>query len=117
MPLARKPTKKAVIAPAIPSDPLLEVILHDTVIFPEGGGQPTDTGILTTAASGTVWEVLQAKRDGAHAIHYVRVKDGDTDKALLAFAPGASVTVALGQGGFDRRYDHVRRVYRVVASG
>ncbi|GLB33757.1 putative tRNA synthetases class II (A) [Lyophyllum shimeji] len=106
-PPAKKPTKKAVIAPAIPSDPLIEVILHDTVIFPEGGGQPTDTGIITTVADGAVWEVVQAKRHGGHAVHYVRVASGDTDKALLAFAPGASVTVALGQSGFDRRYDHM----------
>ncbi|KAF5388254.1 hypothetical protein D9615_000369 [Tricholomella constricta] len=106
-PPAKKSAKKSVIAPAIPSDPLLEVILHDTVIFPEGGGQPTDTGIITTKANDTYWEVIQAKRHGGHAVHYVRVKDGDVDKALLAFSPGESVTVALGQNGFDRRYDHM----------
>jgi len=32
---AGKKTKKAVLAPTLPSDPILEVILHDTVIFPE----------------------------------------------------------------------------------
>ncbi|KAH0587512.1 Alanyl-tRNA editing protein Aarsd1 [Termitomyces sp. J132] len=104
---AKKPAKKSVIAPAIPNDPLLEVILHDTVIFPEGGGQPTDTGLITTNADGVTWEVLQAKRHGGHAVHYVRVKEGDTDTALLAFSPGAKVTVALGQEGYDRRYDHM----------
>ncbi|KAG6861001.1 hypothetical protein C0995_005021 [Termitomyces sp. Mi166 len=106
-PPAKKPAKKSVIAPAIPNNPLLEVILHDTVIFPEGGGQPTDTGIITTVVDGMTWEVLQAKRHGGHAVHYVRVKEGDTDKALLAFSPGAKVTVALGQEGYDRRYDHM----------
>ncbi|KAG6890256.1 hypothetical protein C0992_002522 [Termitomyces sp. T32_za158] len=104
---AQKSTKKSVIAPAIPNDPLLEVVLHDTVIFPEGGGQPTDTGIITTVADGITWEVLQAKRHGGHAVHYVRVKGGETDKALLAFLPGTKVTVALGQEGYDRRYDHM----------
>lgn len=104
---AKKSAKKSVIAPAIPNDPLLEVILHDTVIFPEGGGQPTDTGIITTVADGITWEVLQAKRHGGHAVHYVRVKQGETEKALEAFLPGAKVTVALGQEGYDRRYDHV----------
>lgn len=95
------------IAPAIPSHPLLEVILQDTVIFPEGGGQPTDTGIITTDTDGTVWEVVQAKRHGGHAVHYVSVKSGDVDAALLAFSPGVRVTVALDQAGSDRRYDHV----------
>lgn len=103
----KRPSKKAVIAPTIPSDPLLEVILHDTVIFPEGGGQPTDTGIITTSAIGVVWDVVQAKRHGGHAVHYVRIPDGNVDNALLAFTPGASVTVALDQVGSDRRYDHV----------
>ncbi|KAG6814216.1 hypothetical protein H0H92_000893 [Tricholoma furcatifolium] len=103
----KKTSKKSVIAPSIPNDPVLEVILHDTVIFPEGGGQPTDTGLITTAADGTVWDVLQAKRHGGHAVHYVRVKEGDIDKALLAFSPGAHVMVALGQEGYERRYDHM----------
>jgi hypothetical protein len=44
-----KNTKKAVLAPTIPQDAIcLEVCLNDTVIFPEGGGQPSDTGIITT---------------------------------------------------------------------
>jgi hypothetical protein len=103
----RKSTKKAVITPAIPTGSFLEVILHDTVIFPEGGGQPTDTGIITTNADGVVWEVVQAKRHGGHAVHYVRVQDGDVDTALLAFTSGASVIVALDQVGSVRRYDHV----------
>ncbi|KAG5646600.1 hypothetical protein DXG03_002904 [Asterophora parasitica] len=106
-PPSKKSAKKSVNAPAIPSDPILEVILHDTVIFPEGGGQPTDTGVITTTADGVAWEVVQAKRHGGHAVHYVRVKDGDVDKASLAFSPGASVTVSLGQEDFDRRYDHM----------
>lgn len=44
-PIAGKKSKKAVLAPTLPDDPILEVILHDTVIFPEGGGQPTDQGM------------------------------------------------------------------------
>lgn len=83
------------------------MILHDTIIFPEGGGQPTDTGVITTV-DGTTWEVVQAKRHGGHAVHYVRVQGCPVDGALLAFTPGAKVTVALGQEGFNRRYDHVR---------
>lgn len=103
----KKSGKKSVIAPTIPSEPLLEVILHDTVIFPEGGGQPTDTGIITTGENGVVWEVVQAKRHGGHAVHYVRIQDGNVDNALSAFPPGASVTVALDKVGSDRRYDHM----------
>ncbi|KAF9075882.1 ThrRS/AlaRS common domain-containing protein [Rhodocollybia butyracea] len=99
-----KKTKKAVIAPTLPKDPILEVILHDTVIFPEGGGQPTDTGLLTTS-DGKTWTVLQAKRHGGHAVHYVQVPD--VESALKVFTPGSIVTAKLGQADFERRYDHM----------
>lgn len=58
-------------------------------------------------SDGTVWTVLQAKRHGGEAVHYVHVQDGNVDGALLAFAPGAKVKVELDQPGFDRRYDHM----------
>ena len=84
------------------------MILHDTIIFPEGGGQPTDTGLITMTSDASVWQVVQAKRHGGHAVHYVKVQSGhDVESALLTFCPGAKVTVSLGQEGYDRRYDHV----------
>ncbi|KAF8627190.1 hypothetical protein AX15_004508 [Amanita polypyramis BW_CC] len=103
-----KKAKKSVIAPKLPSDPLLEIILHDTVIFPEGGGQPTDTGIITTVDDDdTEWEVVQSKRQGSHAVHYVRVPDGNVGVATSVLFPGAKVIVSLGQEGWTRRYDHM----------
>ncbi|KAF7355272.1 putative alanyl-tRNA editing protein alaX [Mycena sanguinolenta] len=106
-PAKGKNTKKAVLAPTIPLDAVcIEVCLNDTVIFPEGGGQPTDNGQITTP-DGTVWNVLQAKRHGGQAIHYVHVQDGNVDRALQSFCPGAHVKVELDRAGFDRRYDHM----------
>lgn len=102
-----KKAKKSVITPELPPEPLLEVVLHDTVIFPEGGGQPTDTGVITTISDGQDWEVVQAKRYGAYAVHYIPVPDGNIDAAILAFSPGGSVVVFLGQKGWDIRYDHM----------
>ncbi|THV08607.1 ThrRS/AlaRS common domain-containing protein [Dendrothele bispora CBS 962.96] len=101
-----KKTKKAVLTPTLPSDPILEVILHDTVIFPEGGGQPTDTGIITTE-EGKVWSVVQAKRHGGQGVHYVQVKDGNLESAIQAFTPGSKVIASLDEAGYDRRYDHM----------
>ncbi|KAF7968635.1 hypothetical protein HWV62_29809 [Athelia sp. TMB] len=97
-----KKAKKGSVTVA--SVPVLEVILHDTVIFPEGGGQPSDIGHII-AANGEMYDVTQVNRVGGHAIHYVRAKDAEKD--LLAFPVGAAVTVNLGQDGFDRRYDHM----------
>lgn len=76
-----------------------------TEYFAGSGGQPCDTGIIH--AGGIVWNVVQAKRHGSLAVHYVRVHDNDVDGALLTFSPGAKVKVELDQAGFDRRYDHM----------
>ncbi|PPR06577.1 hypothetical protein CVT24_001758 [Panaeolus cyanescens] len=104
---AGKKTKKSVIAPDIPNETLLHVLLHDTVIFPEGGGQPTDTGVITTKDNAN-WDVVQCKRHGGHAVHYVKIPSGvEVDAALVAFTPGAKVTAALGEEGYSRRYDHM----------
>lgn len=91
-------------AAAATTDPLLEVILHDTVIFPEGGGQPSDIGRITTQ-DGRTWDVLEAKRHGGYSVNYVRINQVDAD--IQAFTVGSPVTVALGEDGFKRRLDHV----------
>ncbi|KAI0772057.1 alanyl-tRNA synthetase domain-containing protein [Trametes elegans] len=97
--------KKKKAAPA-PTAPLLEVILHDTIIFPEGGGQPSDVGLLTSS-DGELWDVVEARRHGGHAVHYVRLKpEQDVDRALSLFVPGAVVGVSLGEQGYRRRLDH-----------
>ncbi|KAF9058141.1 Threonyl/alanyl tRNA synthetase [Panaeolus papilionaceus] len=104
---AGKKTKKSVIAPDIPNETLLHVMLHDTVIFPEGGGQPTDTGVLTTEDQ-TTWEVVQCKRHGGHAVHYVKIPAGtDVDAGVLAFTTGAKIKASLDEAGYSRRYDHM----------
>jgi len=93
-------------AAQVQTDPLLEIILHDTILFPEGGGQPHDIGIFTSS-DGDLWNVIDVKRRGGHAIHYVQVKDSDIQKALAAFIPGSIVGIALGEDGLQRRLDHM----------
>ncbi|KAF9534882.1 alanyl-tRNA synthetase domain-containing protein [Crepidotus variabilis] len=109
-PNAAKKGKKAVVAPDLPNEPILHVLLHDTVIFPEGGGQPTDTGLIIITANGAPvpWVVVQCKRHGGHAVHYVKIpKESTADEALLSLQNGVKVTVSLGQNDYDRRYDHM----------
>ncbi|KAI0089163.1 Threonyl/alanyl tRNA synthetase [Irpex rosettiformis] len=91
---------------AASTEPLVEVVLHDTVIFPEGGGQPSDIGVLTSS-DGQLWDVREAKRTGGHAVHYVKVGERGADAALSAFAVGSTVGVALGEAGYYRRLDHM----------
>ncbi|KAF9247254.1 hypothetical protein BU15DRAFT_70081 [Melanogaster broomeanus] len=103
-PSGRKGKKTPVPSSAVSETPTLELILHDTVIFPEGGGQPSDTGLIETV-NGRTWKVTQAKRHGGHAVHYVQAGDANTD--ILQFTPGEKVVVALGDADWDRRYDHM----------
>ena len=84
---------------------MLQLILHDTVLFPEGGGQPTDIGILTSE-NGVIWDVELVKRHGGVAVHYVGSAE-DIDDVPYVFAPGKEVNLELGQAGFQRRLDHV----------
>ncbi|KAF7332145.1 tRNA-SAD domain-containing protein [Mycena kentingensis (nom. inval.)] len=97
--------KKAVNAPEISADTVtLELSLSDTVLFPEGGGQPTCTGILRTQ-DGTIWPVLKVLRVGGTAVHYVQVLDAE--QSLKILCPGARVRVELDDRGWDRRVDHM----------
>ncbi|KAI5124984.1 hypothetical protein M0805_007409 [Coniferiporia weirii] len=84
------------------SDKLFEVILHDTILFPEGGGQPSDVGFLRTV-NGEEYDVLEVKRCGGHAVHFVKSKDGE----VPGLGVGAQVTAALGDAGYMRRLDHM----------
>ena len=85
--------------------PVLRVVLHDTVLFPEGGGQPTDIGTLTSE-DGKVWNVELVKRHGGVAVHYIKSVE-DIGDVPDVFAPGKRASLELGQAGFQRRLDHV----------
>ncbi|KAI9467093.1 ThrRS/AlaRS common domain-containing protein [Lactarius psammicola] len=85
--------------------PVFQVVLHDTVLFPEGGGQPTDIGTLTSE-DGRVWNVELVKRHGGVAVHYVKSAEDISDVPGV-FVPGKRVSLELGQAGFQRRLDHM----------
>lgn len=77
------------------------VVLDGTHFYPEGGGQPNDTGSLV-AEDGTEWRVVDVqKHDGVH--HYLADGTGETPGEL----PEAGSTVA-GRLDWDRRESHMR---------
>ncbi|KAH9977702.1 ThrRS/AlaRS common domain-containing protein [Lactifluus volemus] len=98
---------KQVKASSVPTfqHPVLQVVLHDTVLFPEGGGQPTDIGTLTSE-DGVSWDIELVKRHGGVAVHYVKLAEG-VSNVPDAFAPEKQVRLALGHAGFQRRLDHM----------
>ena len=76
-----------------------EVELEDTVIFPTGGGQPHDTGIikiLVDDGHGTKAKVLRCERRGMKAIHFI-------DQAI---PPGSMVEVTVD---WVRRWDQMQQ--------
>ena len=94
-----KKGKKAAVAPSVaePAKLLYEVELEDTVLFPEGGGQPADTGtIRAVAATADEVRVLDVQRRELRAVHVV---DG-----LLAERAAVEVTV-----DWRRRLDHMQQ--------
>jgi misacylated tRNA(Ala) deacylase len=104
--------KKAAKTQAAPSQDVYEVVLEDTVCFPEGaeatdnlttyflknvegGGQPHDTGTISNAEGKTV-KVSNVVRRGLTAVHF----------AEAPLEEGSSVSV---QVDFDRRLDHMQQ--------
>jgi Ser-tRNA(Ala) deacylase AlaX len=67
-----------------------EITLQDTVLFPEGGGQPSDVGTIQHEQG--VVKVSQVVRQGLTAVHY----------ANAPLPVGAAVSV---ETDFDRRLD------------
>ncbi|XP_064380896.1 alanyl-tRNA editing protein Aarsd1-like [Dromaius novaehollandiae] len=67
-----------------------QVVLEDTILFPEGGGQPDDRGLIGDVP------VLRVSRRGAEAVHFVRT----------ALEPGAPVLLSLD---WERRFDHMQQ--------
>ncbi|XP_007482210.2 alanyl-tRNA editing protein Aarsd1 isoform X1 [Monodelphis domestica] len=66
------------------------VVLEDTLLFPEGGGQPDDRGSIDNIP------VLRVTRRGSEADHFL----------LTPLAPGSQVQVQLD---WERRFDHMQQ--------
>ncbi|XP_006773978.2 PREDICTED: alanyl-tRNA editing protein Aarsd1, partial [Myotis davidii] len=67
-----------------------QVVLEDTLLFPEGGGQPDDRGTINGIS------VLRVTRRGAEADHFTQTP----------LAPGTEVHV---QVDWERRFDHMQQ--------
>lgn len=76
------------------SDIKYAIELADTIIFPEGGGQPTDTGIIETGLEKVA--VDEVIRDKLTALHL-------TKSPVL---PGTSVGLSVN---WNRRFDHMQQ--------
>uniref|UniRef100_G3SRK2 Alanyl-tRNA editing protein Aarsd1 n=1 Tax=Loxodonta africana TaxID=9785 RepID=G3SRK2_LOXAF len=66
------------------------VVLEDTLLFPEGGGQPDDRGTISDIA------VLRVTRQGSQADHFTQTP----------LTPGSQVQVRVD---WERRFDHMQQ--------
>ncbi|KAJ3379609.1 Alanyl-tRNA editing protein Aarsd1 [Lobulomyces angularis] len=85
---------EATVVSVLPNNIL---VLNDTILFPEGGGQPYDTGSIT--ANDITVKVTKVLRKGFIAHHFL-------EKELVGIQPGDQVHVKLD---WNRRYDHMQQ--------
>ncbi|KDN41084.1 ThrRS/AlaRS common domain-containing protein, partial [Tilletiaria anomala UBC 951] len=88
---------------------LWHVLLQDTIIFPEGGGQPSDTGTLQLFESfegsqPAELSIVSAFRRNLDAVHMVHIPSGVPAQNLLQ--RGAKVLVKVD---WQRREDHMQQ--------
>ncbi|KAL0026038.1 hypothetical protein WJX79_004093 [Trebouxia sp. C0005] len=76
-----------------------QVILKDTVIFPEGGGQPSDTGSISIGKDSSQAKVAVLDMSRNEARDAVHVTDQPIEE-------GQAVTAAVD---WDRRFDHMQQ--------
>uniref|UniRef100_A0A8V0ZN21 Alanyl-tRNA synthetase domain containing 1 n=1 Tax=Gallus gallus TaxID=9031 RepID=A0A8V0ZN21_CHICK len=84
--------REAELRPESGGEPMrgFQVVLEDTILFPEGGGQPDDRGLIGAVP------VLRVTRRGAEAVHFVET----------ALEPGSAVLLSLD---WERRFDHMQQ--------
>jgi misacylated tRNA(Ala) deacylase len=95
----KKGSKKLTEQPDIEFKPLYEIELQDTVLFPEGGGQPSDRGFITIEEDNDNANkiiVLDVQRKNLRAIH---ITDKPIDKDV-------KVNIQLD---WRRRLDHMQQ--------
>ena len=90
-----------------------QVMLKDTVVFPEGGGQPSDTGALVVEdplssppGKELSFPIKSAIRRNLDAIHMIEVSASLTEPARRLLTQGAEVRVSVD---WDRRLDHMQQ--------
>lgn len=77
--------------------------MQDTILFPEGGGQPSDRGnlVLKTSEGEKKFEVISVIRKGPDAVHSIENDGNDRDLEV-----GDEVVQVVD---WDRRHDHMQQ--------
>ena len=98
-------------------------VLADTILYPEGGGQPADHGTLVPGAGaappgGALWRVVDVRRVGGETRHYLNgggEPAGQPTLSMTASGQEANGTETPSPGpivlelDWARRYDHMQQ--------
>lgn len=82
--------------------------LADTILFPAGGGQPSDRGTLCAIVEGgerPVYDVVEVERQDDRVLHFVKART-DEGREQASWSSGAEVSVELD---WQRRFDHMQQ--------
>lgn len=84
----------------------LGVVLDRTLFYPEGGGQPGDTGVLQLEGEDVLYRVKGVQEKDGDIVHLVELPPGKDGVRKVPFAPGARVR---GRIDWERRFDHMQQ--------
>ncbi|OCT51559.1 hypothetical protein CLCR_08952 [Cladophialophora carrionii] len=84
---------------ASPTDQDSVVVTQETIFHPQGGGQPSDVGVITSPSSGARFTVSAVRHDALNdgvVLHLGRFADVSTSTTTKpSFTPGDTVTQAI----------------------
>ncbi|MDI3523144.1 MAG: alanyl-tRNA synthetase [Bacillota bacterium] len=89
-------------------DPSWGLVLDRTLFYPEGGGQPADTGVLELEGEGVQYTVKEVHEEDGAIVHVAALPAAPEagTRRQVPFVPGACVR---GRIDWERRFDHMQQ--------
>ncbi|MDK2925386.1 MAG: alanyl-tRNA synthetase [Bacillota bacterium] len=84
----------------------LGVVLDRTLFYPEGGGQPADTGVLQLEGEDALYRVKGVQEKDGAIVHLVELPARQEAGRKVPLGPGARVR---GRIDWERRFDHMQQ--------
>lgn len=80
------------------------ILLDQTVFHPQGGGQPTDSGVITFP-NGILFNVTFVQTNAVGNVEHLGDFANEVDGSILSFPPGTGLQLAVNK---EKRFEHIR---------